>query len=306
MIKGELADRGRQLAQDRVPFVIATVVGARRPTSVRLGDSAIVLHDGTIEGFVGGVCAESTVRLYSLRVLETGEALLLRLVPGDGEIGTLDSVEGAIVEHNPCLSGGSLEIFLEPQLPAPRILVVGSAPIATALGRLARAADYEVTHAEADEGRTLASPAAVIVASHGSGEERVLSDALAAGVPYVALVASATRGAAVRAALDVPEELRAQLHTPAGLSISADTPAEIAISILAELVAERHAHPDRGAGAGATVAPVVSGVDPVCGMTVAVTAATLYLDIEGERMYFCCEHCRDVHGKQHAEHGAAS
>ncbi len=310
MIKGELADRAGKLAQDRVPFVIATVVRSRRPTSVRPGDSAIVLHDGTIEGFVGGVCAESTVRLYSLRVLETGEPLLLRLVPGDGEIGTEDGtedpIEGAVVEHNPCLSGGSLEIFLEPQLPAARIVVVGSAPIATALERLARAADYEVTHPDADEGQALASAAAVIVASHGSGEERVLSEALVAGVPYVALVASATRGAAVRAALEVPEELRAQLHTPAGLSIGADTPAEIAISILAELVAERHAHPNRGVGASATAGSVVSSVDPVCGMTVAVTASTLYVDVGGERVFFCCEHCRDVYAEQHAEHGAAS
>jgi xanthine dehydrogenase accessory factor len=80
MINGEMADRIRRLTDDRVPFVIATVVRARRPTSVRPGDSAVVLADGTIDGFVGGVCAESTVRLYSLRVLETGEALLLRLV----------------------------------------------------------------------------------------------------------------------------------------------------------------------------------------------------------------------------------
>ncbi len=306
MIKGELADRAERLARDRVPFVIATVVGARRPTSVRPGDSAIVLQDGTIDGFVGGVCAESTVRLYSLRALETGEPLLLRLVPGDGESGTEDLVEGAVVEHNPCLSGGALEIFLEPQLPAPRIVVIGSAPIAAALERLARAADYEVTHAEADDDQALASAAAVIVASHGNGEERLLSDALTAGVPYVALVASATRGAAVRAELEAPEELRAQLHTTAGLRIGADTPAEIAISILAELVAERHAHPDRRAVARATEASVVSGVDPVCGMTVAVTAATLHLDVGGERVYFCCEHCRDAYARQHAEHGAAS
>jgi molybdenum cofactor cytidylyltransferase len=83
----------------------------------------------------------------------------------------------------------------------------------------------------------------VIVASHGSDEKRVLSDALTTGVSYVALVASRTRGTAVRDALDVPDELRAQLHTPAGLDIGARTPAEIAISILAEIVAEHHARP---------------------------------------------------------------
>ncbi|MGI8571867.1 MAG: XdhC family protein [Solirubrobacteraceae bacterium] len=300
MIKGELADKVGQLARDRVPFVIATVVRARRPTSVRPGDSAIVLPDGTIEGFVGGVCAESTVRLYSLRALETGEPVLLRLVPGDDEADTDRSLEGAVVEHNPCLSGGSLEIFLEPQLPAARIVVVGSAPIAAALERLARAADYEVVHGEGEASEALGSAAALIVASHGNGEERVLAEALAAGVPYVALVASATRGAAVRAALEAPEELREQLHTPAGLSIGADTPAEIAISILAEVVAERHAHPDRRATAGAMVASVISAVDLVCGMTVAVTDTTMYLEVDGERVFFCCEHCRDIHAKQHA------
>jgi xanthine dehydrogenase accessory factor len=297
MIKGELAEHARRLERDRVPFVIATVVQARRPTSVRPGDSAVVLADGTIEGFVGGTCAESSVRLYSLRVLETGEPLLLRLMPGDGETDAEGSVDGAVVEHNPCLSGGSLEIFLEPQLPAARIVVVGSAPIALALEHVAAAAGYEVIRVAADEDCAVASDAAVIVASHGSGEERVLSEALVAGVSYVALVASLTRGAAVRAALEVPEELRAQLHTPAGLDIGAQTPAEIAISILAELIAKRHDQPDRDAIA------VSTSIDPVCGMEVAVTSITHYLDGGGERVFFCGEHCRDAYAEQHVARG---
>jgi xanthine dehydrogenase accessory factor len=297
MIKGELADHARRLQHDRVPFVIATVIQARRPTSVRPGDSAVVLSDGTIEGFVGGTCAESSVRLYSLRVLETGEPLLLRLVPGDGDSDAEGSVDGAVVEHNPCLSGGSLEIFLEPQLPATRIVVVGSAPIALALAHVAAAAGYEVIRAAPDEDCAVASDAAVIVASHGNGEEHVLSEALLAGVPYVALVASLARGAAVRAALEVPEELRAQLHTPAGLDIGAGTPGEIAISILAELIAKRHDHPDRAAIA------VGTSIDPVCGMEIAVTSATLCLDRGGERVFFCGEHCRDAYAEQHVARG---
>ncbi len=297
MIKGELAERVQALSQGRAPFVLATVVRAGRPTSVRPGDSAVVLADGTIEGFVGGVCAESTVRLYSLRVLETGEPLLLRLIPGDGAPEDEDLIEGAIVEHNPCLSGGSLEIFLEPQLPAARILVVGSAPIATALAKLSGAAGYDVVRVAGNEVHPSLGDAAVIVASHGNGEERALAEALAAGVPYVALVASTTRGSAVRAALEVPEELRAQLHTPAGLDIGARTPAEIAISILAELISEQHAHPGRAAGA--------SSVDPVCGMEVAVSAVTPSLEDAGQRVYFCGERCRDAYAQQHAEHGAA-
>jgi xanthine dehydrogenase accessory factor len=294
MIKGALSDRMQRLTEERTPFVVATVVRARHPTSVRPGDSAVVLADGTVEGFVGGVCAESSVRLYSLRALETGEAVLLRLVPGEGADGEGaadeddDGIDGAVVEHNPCLSGGALEIFLEPQLPAARLAVVGSSPIAGALARVAAAAGYDVASGSPPPG----DAAAVVVASHGSNEEDVLADALRAGVPYVALVASRKRGEAVRESLDVPSELRAQLHTPAGLDLGGSTPEEIAISILAQFVAEYHAHPVAAAAATA--------VDPVCGMEVAVTDATPSLEVDGERVYFCSGGCRDAYAAQHA------
>jgi xanthine dehydrogenase accessory factor len=298
MIKGELAEHVERLVSDRTPFVVATVVGARHPTSVRPGDSAVVLSDGTIDGFVGGVCAESSVRLYSLRALETGEPLLLRLVPGDGGTESDESLDGAVIEHNPCLSGGTLEIFLEPRVPPARIVIVGTSPIALAVEKLAGSAGYDAVRPPPDDAHPVSGDAAVIVASHGNSEERVLSEALIAGVPYVALVASTTRGEAVRAELEVPEALRAQLHTPAGLAIGARTPEEIAISILAELVADHHAHPDRTA--------LVSAVDPVCGMEVAVTDATPSLERDGERVYFCGDGCRTEYAKQHAGHGAPS
>lgn len=281
MIKGDLAGHLERLRADRVPFVTATVVRAAKPTSVRPGDAALVLADGTIEGFVGGVCAQASVRLHAARVLETGEAILLRLIPGTPPgAGEPPSPDGVVVAHNPCLSGGSLEIFLEPQLPAPRVVIVGDTPIARAVAELASAAGYAV----AADGEPAAADAALIVATHGEGEERVLERALEAGVGYVGLVASPRRGAAVRAALGVPEALRAQVHAPAGLDIGARGPAEIAISILAEIVAERTAH--------APLAGPASAIDPVCGMEVAITEATPYAERDGERVYFCCEGCR--------------
>src|SRR3954453_3665982 len=104
MLEPELAAR---LLAERVPFVVATVVRASKPTSVRPGDAALVLADGRIEGFVGGVCAEESVRLYAARALETGEAGLLRLLPG--LTSSEEAREGVVVAHNPCLSGGALE-----------------------------------------------------------------------------------------------------------------------------------------------------------------------------------------------------
>jgi xanthine dehydrogenase accessory factor len=282
MIKAELVAR---LVADRVPFVTATVVRAAKPTSVRPGDAAIVLDDGTIEGFVGGVCAQASVRLHAARALETGEAVLLRLEPGAGED---DVVEGVVVAHNPCLSGGTLEIFLDPQLAAPRIVVVGETPIARALDEVARAAGYAVASGADPE----PSDAALVVASHGDdAESAALTRALEAGVGYVALVASPKRGKAVLESLDVDDALRRQVRTPAGLDIGARSPADIAISILAQMIAERTTH---------LPAAPETAIDPVCGMQVMVSETTPNLCIGNERMYFCCEGCRTTYAAEHA------
>ncbi|MGH2859471.1 MAG: XdhC family protein [Solirubrobacteraceae bacterium] len=304
MIGAELSARAQGLAGDRVPFAVATVVRARRPTSVSPGDSALVLGDGTIEGFVGGLCASASVRLHALRVLETGEPLLLRLVPGDGDdaLGTAREDE-VVVERNPCLSGGALEIFIEPRLPAARMRIVGHSPIALALAEVARAAGHDVVRCDADQASCDGGDAALVVASHGSGEERVLGEALAAGVPYVALVAGPARGEAVRAALDVADELRAQLHTPAGLDLGASSPAEVAVSILAEMISvRRRGRTHMGAPAPGDSDPAV---DPVCGMQVARSDCSVHLDTPSGREYFCCERCRDAYAGSLAADGAA-
>ena len=143
-------------------FVTATVVRAQRPTSVKAGDVALVLADGTIEGFVGGVCAQQSVRAYALKTIETEEALLLRIVP-DGPIGEdpgtgreIAVEEGTVTAQNPCLSGGAIEIFLEPVLPAPRVLVVGNTPIADAVVTLAADLGLEAVAVEGKRTRARA------------------------------------------------------------------------------------------------------------------------------------------------------
>jgi xanthine dehydrogenase accessory factor len=273
-----------ELVRARVPFVRATVVRAQHPTSSHAGDTALIHADGSIEGFVGGACAESSVREFGLRALREGEPLLLRIVPGDVPAG---AEPGAVTVANPCLSGGSMEIFLEPRLPAPRVVVIGDTPIAHALTALGGPLGFDVSLA-GDDPRP--DDAALVVASHGRGEEPALTAALRAGVPYVGLVASRTRGAAVLAALDVPDELRARVHSPAGLDLGGGTAAEIALSILAELVGERRAALRRAA------APTpATGIDPVCGMTVAAVLASVHLETPGGLRFFCCTGCRDTY-----------
>jgi xanthine dehydrogenase accessory factor len=303
MIGEDLAREAAELRAQRRPYVLATVVRALRPTSARPGDAALVLGDGTIRGFVGGTCAQTSVRLHAARALESGEAVLLRLIPGAAPTAEEAAAEdGVVVAHNPCLSGGALDI--DPQVPAVRIVVAGDTPIAQALEAVARAAGYDVVRGAAGEVEPRAGDAAVIVASHGDDEELPLLKAIEAGVGYVGLVASPVRGASVREALDVPEARRAWVHTPAGLDIGARAPGEVAIAILAELVAERVGAPVvRGAAEPDVVTAVA--IDPMCGMEVVAGDASLHLDVDGGRVYFCREGCRAAYlAREAADAGA--
>ena len=292
MIGASLSRRADDLRAARTPFVVATVVRAQRPTSVRMGDAAIVLGDGTIEGFVGGTCAEQSVRLHALRVLETGDALLLRILPGDGDA---PAAEGAVTVQNPCLSGGSLEIFLEPMLASPRVLVVGDTPIAGAVARLGVELDLDVVTVPGADIEPAADDLALVVAAHGRDELHALRRGLEAGLPYVGLVASRVRGAAVVAELQAegvsPERLEA-LETPAGLNIGARTPEEIALSILARIVAVRRREQTVSVRVVAPVQERAASIDPVCGMAVVAVEQTPHVDHTGRRVYFCCDGCR--------------
>jgi xanthine dehydrogenase accessory factor len=281
----DLTERAQELERARLPFVRATVVRVERPTSARAGDSAVVHPNGDIEGFIGGSCAESSVRVFALEALASGEPLLLRIRPGEPGA---SFQEGAVTVVNPCLSGGALEIFLEPRRPAPRVLVVGDAPVAHALLELGGPLGFEVALTAGEDVELSGEEVALIVASHGHGEEPALEAALRAGVAYVALVASQVRGAAVLASLDVEDDLRGRVHSPAGLEIGARTAPEIALSILAELVATR-APTAQTAVESATPA---TSLDPICGMQVSISPSSIQLEHRGASVYFCSEQCR--------------
>ncbi|MBU9762751.1 XdhC family protein [Mycobacterium sp. TNTM28] len=229
-----LGERAAQLRRARTPFVHATVVRAQQPTSVHPGDEAILLADGTIEGFVGGHCAQNSVRKAALGALQVGKSVLLRVLP-DGDV-HFPEAPGACVVVNPCLSGGALEIFLAPEVPAPLVQIAGGTPIADAMVELCGILGYEVRRLDSDTPADLADTTAVVIASLGGVEAEMIRAALEAGVGYVGLVASRVRGAAILDGLGLSEAERARVHTPVGLPIGAQTPAEIAVSIMAEVI----------------------------------------------------------------------
>jgi xanthine dehydrogenase accessory factor len=323
MLSGPLSARARELTESGAVFVTATVVRVEHPASAQPGNVALIRDNGEIEGFVGGVCAQNSVRLYSLKAIERGEPLLLRILP-DGEAQSKGAAnvdpesdppgptagheiahdEGSVTVQNPCLSGGAIEVFLEPFLPAPRMIVAGDTPIAVALLRLGPELGLDAVDSRgSDSGAPTPSSddLAVIVAAHGRDERAVLQAALEAGVPYVGLVASRRRGRAVLDALredGVDEKLLEQIDTPAGLDIGARTPAEIALSILASVIEVRRR--TSTAPRSWAAAPPTTAVDPICGMTVVVGPDALSVEQDGETLYFCGEGCLRAFERQHA------
>jgi xanthine dehydrogenase accessory factor len=310
-----LTERMNTLLRQRIPFVRVTVVRAQKPTSVRAGNEAIVLRDGTIEGFIGGVCAEDSVRQAAMDALSDGETLLLRVLPDETE--PFPAADGARVVQNPCLSGGAMEMFLQPLLPPPLIQIAGDSAISAALAVMAPNVGFAVAQGDDDADGALA----VIVSSMGRDEIPVIRAALAAGVPLIGLVASPKRGAAVLDQLRLPAEDRARVRTPIGLWIGAKTAEEIALSILAELIkavrleglgpapagsgpsaaatseVQANSSSASGSSANGSDAPaVVTVLDPVCGMTVTIGPDAPHLRAEespdGQEHWFCGPGCR--------------
>ncbi len=289
-----VANRVGELIEQRRPFVQATVVRAQCPTSARPGDAAVVLGDGTIEGFIGGQCAETSVRTAALGVLASGEPMLLRILPDDAEV--FPESQGAMTVVNPCLSGGAIEVYLEPKIPPARIVLVGNTPIAEALAVFGPNLGFDVVHDTGGPGDP-SGATVVIVASHGRHELEAIRGALDAGVGFVGLVASTVRGAAVLDELELTAAERSCVRSPVGLHIGARTAEEIALSILAEVV--RAIRVD-GLEAAKTepVAVPAQAIDPVCGMTVVITDTTPHLQHDGTDIWFCNPGCRLRHAEE--------
>ena len=308
------------------PFATATVVRIERPTSGKPGDRAIVTLDGELHGWIGGSCARPTVIQEALAALADGRGRLIRLATEPDADGTREGITDLSMT---CFSGGTMEIFIEPNPPRPRLLIAGEAPLAHALAELAAAMGYQVIGVGAalpGSDETAGGPGeiaahvhpltAIVVATHGDHDEIALEHALESAAPYVGLIASRKRAESIRRYLGVrgiEAERLAALHAPAGLDIGAREPREIALSILAEIVQVLRARdsfdwrpaaePGGGraaaAGGGETgaggAAPDGAGeataVDPVCGMTVRIEGAAHVHEHGGERFYFCCGGC---------------
>ncbi|HUG86994.1 MAG TPA: XdhC family protein [Euzebya sp.] len=286
-------------AQQRRPFVLCTVVWRRGPTSGQQGSKALVWADGSMDGFIGGACAQPTVVGEALACLQDGEPRLLVM----GLAAEVDQVshDGARSIPMACDSDGALELYLEPHIPAPAVIAVGDTPAVHALVEMARVIGWDSRSVAAPElGGPAPDPAtAVVVASQGHYDDLALRSALATDAGYIGLVASRKRAHTLLELLrpEVGEEALARVHAPAGLDLGRTGHAEIAVAVLADLVQRRA----RGELVAVAAAPVrAEAIDPVCGMSVVVEGAHHHHTHDGVEYVFCAAGCRAAFAKDPA------
>ena len=308
-----LAKAAELLAKDE-PFVTATVVRFEAPISGKPGDKAIIFADGGMWGWIGGGCAQPVVVKEAMKALADGQPRLIRISP------TAVPEQGIVDYTMTCHSGGTLDIYIEPVLAKPRILILGRSPVAQTLAKLGKAIHYRIfvvapgagpeqfpevdaLHADFElDNLKIGSDTFIVVSTQGEGDEEALLQAAKSPADYVAFVASRVKAQKTLDSLreaGVPSERLNRVRAPAGIDIGAGSPEEIAVSILAQIIEMRAARAKQAA-AKESAPPVAAqeSKDPVCGMQVNIGAAKFNSQHQGTAVYFCCAGCKQTFDKQ--------
>src|SRR5215216_5136383 len=278
--RAESLRRAGELAQAERSFAVVTVVRTEPPTSASTGNRAVVFPDGSMEGWVGGGCIRPTARREGLAALEDGEPRLARMT---------------------CASEGTADLYVEPFLPRPTLVVAGDSPVTATLAAISSPLGFRFLAVGAATGL---DPEAIphprdtwlVVATFGEFDEDAVEAGLRSNLPYVGLVASEKRAESILSELRARgfgEEAMKVVRSPAGLPIGASGQEEISLSIMAEIVSLR-AKLRPGLPKSGTAEPggqpEVS--DPVCGMTVEVAGAKHVAEYGGRSYYFCSPACK--------------
>lgn len=314
-MRAEILQLAADLTRKGEGFVMAVVVRREPASSAQVGNTALITEAGTCHGWLGGSCIQSTVVREALATFRNASPKLISLSPDPGA----DNRPGVASFPMTCHSGGSVDIYLEPVLPAPRLLVFGISPTAQALVRLAKNMGYTVDVVDPDAERAgfpdadrilttlsleefAARPVSqrgrlfAVVATLGQHDEESTLTALGIEPAYLGVVASRKRFEQIRETLVArgasPHALDA-IANPAGIDIGARAPEEVALSILAEIVRVRRAQGEQRATETTSAPPAHEERDPVCGMTVEVAAARHRAEHAGRTYYFCCGGCRE-------------
>lgn len=325
LVNVDVLARAVKLRRLRLPFVLASVIWRRAPSSGQQGSQAVILSDGTVRGWLGGACAEPTVIVEALACLDHGEPRLLCLGPSNGRDRNRSPVTSPSGEHSDehsdglrliamaCDSEGAMEIYLEPNLPAPQVVVIGRSPAVDAIAAVATAVGWDAViiddggHPDDHErpelvrtsldlnSLTIDSATAVVVATQGHYDDVALGAALGTDAGYIGLVASAKRADAMRDYLRTQgfdDSDLVRINAPAGMDLGRIPNREIAAALMADLVARR-AEGQLSADTAATPQDrPEEATDPVCGMTVLVADARYRSIHDDVDYYFCAAGCQ--------------
>ena len=317
----EFLSRAAELRSHEQAFATAIVVRCEPPVSGKPGDKAIIEPDGSVWGWIGGGCVQPLVIREALKAMADGKPRLVRVAPSR----TAEPEEGTVSYTMTCHSGGALDIYIEPVLAKPQILIFGRSAVAKALCSLGKAVGYRITvvaagagpetFPEADSTKQaldlsqveLSPETFIVVSTQGEQDEEALEQACRTAVPYISFVASNVKSHKVfesLAAKGIPRERISRIRAPAGLRLGGLSPQEIALSILAEIVLVRKTEPARieqnTVPEERRIQPGAN--DPVCGMSVEPGEAKYVSEYRGETYYFCCAGCKeefDVHPENH-------
>ncbi len=297
---------------------MAVVVRREAPTSGKPGDKAIITQDGNVKGWIGGGCTKGIVIKEALAAIKEQTPRLVRIHPSDN----LADQEGVKNYKMTCMSGGSVDVYIEPIMPVSKLRIFGRSHIAVALCNIATAAGFEVnvvTDLAEDEMFTSAKsvqplkgfeskPAPgeyTVVCTQGENDANSLLAAVQMNPRYLAFVASRKKANSILMGLkrqDVPHEQLVKIKTPAGIDINAKTPEEVAISILAEIIREKR----NGESSSNNIMQEEKElqedlyINPVCKIPVQKSTAKYILEYEGEKVYFCCDGCKESFEKDPA------
>ena len=289
MTNDSTLDLWSELRAREEPFVLATVVAYKSPQSAKPGSRAIIKSDGSISGWVGGGCVQPIVLREAQQALKTGQPKLLCISPDTAHTDDWSGVESYRMT---CEGGGSLEIYLEPFLPKPELVIVGDSPVAESVAQLGELLDFKVSK---DPSRIKESTY-VVVATMGNGDEEGLLSVLGSKPRYFGLVASEKKSKALfeyAREKGYTDEQLSLIKCPAGLLLGAETMPEIAFSVMAEIVQLRRKTLEQPVAAKQL--PIAAGaIDPICGMTVDTANAKYTSVFDGRTIYFCCLRCKET------------
>jgi xanthine dehydrogenase accessory factor len=287
-----IEDQCNDLRAREEPFVLATVVAYKSPQSAKPGSKAIIKSDGTMLGWIGGGCVQPIVLREAKQALQTGRPKLLTISPDEPR----DDWKGVQSFRMTCEGGGSLEIYLDPFLPKPQLVVVGSSPVAEIVAQLGALLDFKVIAADTDFSSVkdqINESSYVVVATMGNRDEEGLLAVIGTRPRYLGLVASKKKSEAlfeyVRTTGASDEDI-AVIACPAGVDIGSETLPEIALSIAAEITRVRRANAEQPE----PLRESETAIDPICGMTVDIDTAKYSSVVDGKTFYFCCLRCKET------------